>query len=1009
MRKHKYLALILILSMVFSMLAVAPAMPAKADEISEIKATMNPTDLTSICQLDAPITYPAFTTIPTNSAKVESGSVVWQRNGVDVGGGDTVFVSGKWHLLVPVIINTTESADTFAASPVLKVNDTPWTLDRLLEPSDPEDQEHVAWFRSPEIDLTGGKVNFVKDPSWDIGTSVVGVPITPFTVKSGVSGGSGDPSSYYFEIVDGPSWITIDKATGEVSGTPTQQGANNVPLQIRVTDSNTNPYQMDTITIDVGYTMANDHTPVFDVIANDPVNLKSVAIKGAPAKPLDTFPTLAPAGVYYVKDESFWQKYDAETDSWTSISAETLFEAGEAYRYVVKIAADPSIFCFGYTTLFADGYLWDRRDIDHKGCTAVFVSDPVCTGLETVTVTGVRLPVEGEIPSVDGFSFSEAHIVDESVSWEWKNGDSWETCGSDPFEDGKTYRVRMIVDSLAPYTFADSVTATVNGLGAAAKITSVDKDTLELTCPLPFAVNSSNLYVVTAGALNVRDGASYGAARIGGLKYGDVVLATQQSSGWVKIDYEGEENAWVKAEYLALTYTYETAIKPLKYTVKAGALNVRSTPSVPSSEEPDNRIGSYTAGKVILATGRVVGLDSEKWLVVDYNGQLGFVMAKYAETEEVATEESAEENETTEDLIVHTGGVPAKVTIVARKAAVAVGKDVTLDEENISGEGDGYVTIVVYPDDARNFKNLTVDKISVPAEERFTVVQFSVLEDGSISIKLGPKNPATLTFESNGGSAVIPQTVSKGETVEKPEDPVKNGFVFTGWYKDTELKEKYDFSAPVQEDVKIYAGWEAVYTFSQGDDGTFTKGSAAAFELTVNRSVDDASTFSHFDSIEIDGTKLDAANYTAASGSLKASISGSFLATLPAGNHTLKVLFDDGNAETNLTIAEAPEESSESSKAEESSADSKPEESSDSAAAESSSDSAAESSQQSSTPESSQPEKSQSTTDTSSKDKNPNTGDGSHMVLWTLVLLISLMGIAALVWRRSSNDILLRK
>ena len=31
------------------------------------------------------------------------------------------------------------------------------------------------------------------------------------------------------------------------------------------------------------------------------------------------------------------------------------------------------------------------------------------------------------------------------------------------------------------------------------------------------------------------------------------------------------------------------------------------------------------------------------------------------------------------------------------------------------------------------------------------------------------------------------------------------------------------------------------------------------------------------------------------------------------------------------------------------------------------------------------------------------------MVLWTLVLLISLMGIAALVWKRSSNDILLRK
>ena len=39
-------------------------------------------------------------------------------------------------------------------------------------------------------------------------------------------------------------------------------------------------------------------------------------------------------------------------------------------------------------------------------------------------------------------------------------------------------------------------------------------------------------------------------------------------------------------------------------------------------------------------------------------------------------------------------------------------------------------------------------------------------------------NPVTITFDSDGGSAVAPLTIQKGTIPTKPADPVKEGFVF---------------------------------------------------------------------------------------------------------------------------------------------------------------------------------------------------------------------------------------
>ncbi len=92
-----------------------------------------------------------------------------------------------------------------------------------------------------------------------------------------------------------------------------------------------------------------------------------------------------------------------------------------------------------------------------------------------------------------------------------------------------------------------------------------------------------------------------------------------------------------------------------------------------------------------------------------------------------------------------------------------------------------------------------------------------------------------ITFEGNGGSGTGPLTVVNGAdngglpsdryytAAEKPADPVREGFTFTGWYTDEGLSQTYDWSAIVYDDLALYAGWtETVpeYTAVYYVDGT---------------------------------------------------------------------------------------------------------------------------------------------------------------------------------------------
>lgn len=68
----------------------------------------------------------------------------------------------------------------------------------------------------------------------------------------------------------------------------------------------------------------------------------------------------------------------------------------------------------------------------------------------------------------------------------------------------------------------------------------------------------------------------------------------------------------------------------------------------------------------------------------------------------------------------------------------------------------------------------------------------------------------TVTFDSNGGSAVESAQVHELTTVTKPADPTRDGYEFAGWYCNGEL---WNFNGcVVSKNITLVARWNAVYT-----------------------------------------------------------------------------------------------------------------------------------------------------------------------------------------------------
>ena len=84
----------------------------------------------------------------------------------------------------------------------------------------------------------------------------------------------------------------------------------------------------------------------------------------------------------------------------------------------------------------------------------------------------------------------------------------------------------------------------------------------------------------------------------------------------------------------------------------------------------------------------------------------------------------------------------------------------------------------------------------------------------TILVACGGDDPVTytVTFESNGGSAVTAITgVEKDATIAEPTAPTRNNYTFAGWYKEAALTNPWVFATDqVSANITLYAKWNEV-------------------------------------------------------------------------------------------------------------------------------------------------------------------------------------------------------
>ena len=172
-----------------------------------------------------------------------------------------------------------------------------------------------------------------------------------------------------------------------------------------------------------------------------------------------------------------------------------------------------------------------------------------------------------------------------------------------------------------------------------------------------------------------------------------------------------------------------------------------------------------------------------------------------------------------------------------------------------------------------------------------------------------PATTYTVSFDANGGTGTMADVtgISGEYTLPANGFTAPDGKQFKAWSVGGNEKAVGD-KITVTADTTVKAVWEKIpaapieYEILDGANSSWTQNSDGSL------SIRGSGAFSDFVGVKVDGTLIDAENYTVKEGSTIVTLKAGYLNTLTVGSHTLEIVWTDGSASTIFTIeAESPQ------------------------------------------------------------------------------------------------------
>ncbi|MFA5670681.1 MAG: InlB B-repeat-containing protein [Balneolaceae bacterium] len=155
------------------------------------------------------------------------------------------------------------------------------------------------------------------------------------------------------------------------------------------------------------------------------------------------------------------------------------------------------------------------------------------------------------------------------------------------------------------------------------------------------------------------------------------------------------------------------------------------------------------------------------------------------------------------------GGTKIELSFEEETYTVEVGKELPL-EPAVKNEKDEEYKLVFSSEDTAvatyvdgKVKGIAVGEVKVKVTLEGHEKVFA-----EVTVEVVAAKKFTVTFNTDGGSAISAVEVTEGGKVTKPTNPTKAGHVFVNWYSNSAKTTVYNFDTPVTAALTLYAKWE---------------------------------------------------------------------------------------------------------------------------------------------------------------------------------------------------------